>query len=56
MYELLVALPDGMVATGEFAARFGLSLTCVGRVEAGSGVRVERDGTPVDGLATFRHF
>ncbi len=55
-YELLVALPDGVVATGEFSERFGLSLTCVGRVEAGSGVRVERDGTSVDGLATFRHF
>ncbi len=55
-YELLVALPDSVAAAGEFSARFGLSLTRVGRVEAGLGVRVERDGTPVDGLATFRHF
>ncbi len=55
-YELLLALPDGVAAAGEFSERFGLSLTRVGRVEAGSGVRVERDGTPVDGLETFRHF
>ncbi len=55
-YELLLALPDGDVAAGEFSERFGLSLTRVGRVEAGAGVRVVRDGTPIDGLSTFRHF
>jgi thiamine-monophosphate kinase len=55
-YELLVALPDDEAVCGEFFQGFGLSLTRVGRVEAGSGVRVHSDGEPVEYPDAFTHF
>ena len=55
-YELLVALTEDDSVAGEFSGRFGLSLTRVGRVEAGSGASVERDGVVVSSLSPFEHF
>lgn len=57
-FELLVAVPARDVETivREFAGRFDVPLTVVGRVDEGEGVRVERDGEAVGELALFRHF
>jgi len=59
-YELLVALPGGILgpeAISEFRHAFGLPLTRVGRAVVGSGVRVFRDGEPVELAAVgFDHF
>lgn len=46
-YELCFAAPPGAVDPGAFEERFGLALTRVGRVEAGSGVWLEDGGEPV---------
>ncbi len=48
-YELLAALPEGVAtepAQG-FEETFGIPLTRIGRVEAGSGVRLLEGGSPV---------
>jgi len=55
-YELLVALSEGDAACGEFLDGFGLSLTRVGRVETGTGVRVESEGEPFELPDAFKHF
>jgi thiamine-monophosphate kinase len=57
-YELLVAVPaqDQGAVCSVFEGEFGLLLTEVGRVEAGTGVRVERAGKVVPDLAQFEHF
>jgi thiamine-monophosphate kinase len=57
-FELLAALPhdaDPDLAD-RFVDQFGLSLTCVGRVEAGSGVTLLREGETADLPQGFRHF
>jgi len=45
-YELCFAAAPGSVAplVAEFAAKFGVELTCVGRVTAGEGVALEQPG------------
>lgn len=56
-YEILIAIPgdaDGFV--DRFGKEFDLELTRVGRVQKGSGVRVEHHGQAVSNLAVFRHF
>jgi thiamine-monophosphate kinase len=55
-YELLVALPDDGAVAGEFSGHFGLSLTRVGRIEAGSGVRLEQSGEVAQPPDGFTHF
>ena len=57
-YELLVALPGDWPDdhVHEFTATFDVSLTRVGAVRGGRGVRVERDGEPVDIGGGFSHF
>lgn len=55
-YELLVALPDDGAVAGEFSEHFSLSLTRVGRIEAGSGVRIEQFGEVVHPPGGFAHF
>jgi len=57
-YELLAALPPGLGASdaAEFAARFGIPLTRVGRADQAEGVRLVRDGTRVWMPETHRHF
>ena len=57
-YELLVALP-GETADSlgrEFEVEFGVPLTHIGRIEEGTGVRVVRNGQPVDVEGGFSHF
>jgi thiamine-monophosphate kinase len=59
-YELLVALPAGVLASGdatEFERRFGGPLTRVGRAVVGEGVRVFRDGEELRlARAGYDHF
>jgi len=57
-YELLVAMPANTEADIEalFATTFGLSLTGIGHVEDGSGVRVMNAGVPMKLSGGFRHF
>lgn len=57
-FELLVALPHDAHPdlADRFVDQFGLSLTCVGRVEAGSGVTLLRKGETADLPQGFRHF
>ena len=55
-YELLVALTEDDSVAGDFSGRFGLSLTRVGRVEAGCEASVERDGVVVSNLSSCEHF
>jgi thiamine-monophosphate kinase len=63
-YELLVTLPDAAHAAraahaadaAEFEQRFGLPLTRIGTVKAGSGVTVLRDGQPLPVPGAFSHF
>ncbi len=58
-YELLLTAPPGAAAELAAAARgCGVALTCIGRMEAGSGVTVlNRDGQAlVLGQAGYRHF
>jgi len=55
-FELLVALPLEFGAGAEFERTFLLPLTKVGRVEAGAGVVLHRDGVPIDLPPGFRHF
>jgi thiamine-monophosphate kinase len=57
-FELLVALPHDSDAdlSDRFVERFGLELTCVGRIEAGSGVALLRDGESAELPQGFRHF
>lgn len=57
-FELLVALPaDAGAGLAEaFVAAFGLPLTRIGRAAAGAGIRVVRDGRPVDVPRGFAHF
>lgn len=57
-YELLVVLPAAAnpALSQEFEGRFGLPLTRVGSIVAGSGVEVVREGTAVDVPMGFRHF
>jgi thiamine-monophosphate kinase len=55
-YELLVALPEHDAAPSEFFDWFGLSLTRVGHVESGSGVRVESDDESLEPPDAFTHF
>lgn len=57
-YELLVALPPGQGDSrgSEFKDRFGIPLTRIGVLEAGEGVRVVKDGRPVEVAGAFRHF
>jgi thiamine-monophosphate kinase len=57
-FELLIALPAKNVAelSSEFEDAFGISLTGVGHVEDGSGVRVMNAGVPMRLSGGFRHF
>lgn len=56
-YELLVAIPaDADVAVEEFERRFSIPLTRIGAVEAGAGVRVERNGAAIEAPQGFIHF
>jgi thiamine-monophosphate kinase len=57
-FELLVALPhdSDQNLPRQFAESFSLPLTCVGRVEAGTGVTLERDGETTELPQGFRHF
>lgn len=57
-YELLCTLPAGFDAgrAAAFAERFGIALTRVGAVEAGSGVRLIAHGRPIETPMGFRHF
>jgi len=55
-YELLVALPEEFNHAAEFTGRFGLDLTRVGTVAAGSGATLLADGVAVDPPVGFRHF
>jgi thiamine-monophosphate kinase len=57
-YELLVALPPAFETSAavDFAARFGIPLTRVGAVEAGSGVVLEHGGRAVTAPHGFSHF
>lgn len=58
-YELLVAFSGGVVddeGTRVFEEEFGLGLTRIGRVEQGSGVRLEREGKTVETPEGFSHF
>ncbi len=57
-YELLCAIPPGVEADARAAAaRAGCAFTAIGEFTAGDGVRVTRDGTPVDVPDHgFRHF
>ncbi len=56
-YELLFALPpDADPAMEGFTESFGIPLTKIGRLEAGSGVQVLRLAAPVEVPTGFRHF
>lgn len=55
-YELLVAGPADAFDAASFAAVFGIPLTRVGSVEAGTGVVLLGAGRPVNGVAGFSHF
>jgi thiamine-monophosphate kinase len=57
-YELLVALPSGQPPTlsQEFQSTFGIALTKVGDVSAGSGAHIIRDGREIEVVGEFRHF
>ncbi len=57
-FELLAALPSSVGAedAAAFEEAFGLPLTRVGRVEAGSGVELLEDGAPVDPPPGYRQF
>lgn len=57
-YELLCAIPPGVEADArDAAARAGCAFTAIGEFTAGDGIRVTRDGTPVDiPDRGFRHF
>ena len=57
-FELLVALPEnGDPQLGQrFEGEFGLPLTPIGHIEAGTGVRVLSDGVPVELPQGFSHF
>jgi thiamine-monophosphate kinase len=58
-YELLFTAPESAAsAIAALAARFGLPITPIGRIETGSGVRlVDADGRAVAvGTAGWRHF
>ena len=57
-FELLAAFAaDAGAELGpEFEARFGISLTGIGHVEDGSGVRVLNAGVPMKLTGGFRHF
>ena len=57
-FELLAAIPASNIAelSSEFEETFGFSLTGIGHVEDGSGVRVMNAGVPVKLSDGFRHF
>ncbi|HEX9580337.1 MAG TPA: thiamine-phosphate kinase [Gemmatimonadales bacterium] len=57
-YELLAAFPPGLDDNDavEFAARFGIPLTRVGRADQAQGVRLLRDETRVWVPESYRHF
>ena len=56
-YELLVGFSSrSLPYVRAFHARFGVPLTAIGRVGAGEGVVVERDGARVDLLPGHDHF
>ena len=55
-YELLVAMEDDEAVAADFADEFGMPLTRVGRVAAGSGVRVMQGNEVVTDLDAFTHF
>ena len=55
-YELLVALPASFAEAAAFAESFGIALTRVGTVRAGTGVSVMRDGRQIEVGAGFSHF
>ncbi|MFC1639980.1 thiamine-monophosphate kinase, partial [Gemmatimonadota bacterium] len=57
-FELLAALPEENVAelSSMFEEAFGFSLTGIGHVEDGSGVRVMNAGMPLRLSGGFRHF
>ena len=54
-FELLVAMPPRFNAADAFARDCGISLTPIGNVEKGSGVRFLLDGGPIT-LTGFNHF
>lgn len=56
-YELLVAMPAAFAAgaAAEFTAACRTRITCVGRIAAGSGVRLELDGAELR-VAGYDHF
>ena len=57
-FELLAALPSDAEAefASEFETTFGLSLTGIGHIEHGSGVRVMNAGVPMKLAGGFNHF
>ena len=55
-YELLVTLPEGFGEAEGFGRRFNLPLTRIGGVAVGEGVRVLRDGRPMQPGRGFSHF
>ena len=56
-YELLVAMPPLSTSLAqEFQSRFGIPLTKVGDVTAGSGSRIIQNGNPIEVRGAFRHF
>lgn len=56
-YELLVAIPAEVdVAVEDFERRFSIPLTHIGAIEAGAGVRIERNGATVEPPQGFIHF
>ena len=57
-FELLAALPAGFVVEkgSEFEETFGISLTGIGHVEDGTGIRVMNAGVPMKLSGGFRHF
>jgi thiamine-monophosphate kinase len=57
-YELLVAVPaqKHQAVRSAFEKEFATPLTEIGRVEQGTGVRVERAGEVVPHLVPFEHF
>lgn len=54
-FELLVALPSEFGDAAEFTTACGISLTQVGTVRAGNGVRFTLEGLPIQ-LTGFNHF
>lgn len=55
-YELLFTMPDDDTLIAEFENRFGLSLTCIGRISDGTGVTILRGGESYTPAHGFRHF